>query len=232
MPPKQAKALAWSPPRGKVLVLAPHADDETIGCGGTLVLHARRGDEVKVVVLTDGAAGDRRGHYRGRDYPALRRAEARRAAGVLGVSSLEFWNLPDGRLEGCRELAPRLRTLLRSEMPAVVYAPSGGDAHPDHKAVSGAVDAAAGSRPPFILSRYEVWAEIRPGGAVDISAVFPTKLAALACYATQLRYVDYAANAARVNAARGLLLADARYAEAFEITKPASASARRGSVSR
>ncbi|MCH2105723.1 MAG: PIG-L family deacetylase, partial [Planctomycetes bacterium] len=42
-------------PRGRVLVIAPHADDEVLGCGGTLTRHIERGDEVEVLVLTDGA---------------------------------------------------------------------------------------------------------------------------------------------------------------------------------
>ena len=54
--------LLAAPPRGSVLVLAPHADDESLGCGGAIVLHHRQGDRVKVVFATDGAAGDPLGH--------------------------------------------------------------------------------------------------------------------------------------------------------------------------
>ena len=42
----------------RVLVFAPHADDEVFGCGGTLAFHTERGDPVRVVILTDGAGGD------------------------------------------------------------------------------------------------------------------------------------------------------------------------------
>src|SRR5882757_7184185 len=50
-------AMVWAPGRERVVVLAPHMDDETIGCGGTLALHAQRGAEITVVFMTDGRAG-------------------------------------------------------------------------------------------------------------------------------------------------------------------------------
>ena len=45
-------------PSGKILVLAPHADDEVIGCGGTIAGHIQKNNPVKVVILTDSARGD------------------------------------------------------------------------------------------------------------------------------------------------------------------------------
>ena len=50
-------ALVWEPGAERVVVLAPHMDDETIGCGGTLALHAQRGANVTVVFMTDGRHG-------------------------------------------------------------------------------------------------------------------------------------------------------------------------------
>lgn len=50
-------AMVWEPGAQKVLVLAPHMDDETIGCGGTLALHAQRGAQITVMFLTDGRNG-------------------------------------------------------------------------------------------------------------------------------------------------------------------------------
>src|SRR5262245_30184806 len=81
-----------APPAGPVLVVAPHPDDETIGCGATLALHARRGDTVHVVVVTDGELGDPRGLFARDDggagsYVELRRDECRRALQALGVVS-------------------------------------------------------------------------------------------------------------------------------------------------
>ena len=73
-----------------VLVLAPHPDDVVFGCGGALVQSVRAGSEVRLVVLTDGAAqGD----------PTVRRAEAIEASSRLGLGEPEFWGLADRSLE-------------------------------------------------------------------------------------------------------------------------------------
>jgi LmbE family N-acetylglucosaminyl deacetylase len=68
-----------TPPSGSVLVLAPHPDDESLGCGGAIVLHCRQGDRVKIVFATDGGAGDPQGYFANYDYRELRRDEARKA---------------------------------------------------------------------------------------------------------------------------------------------------------
>jgi LmbE family N-acetylglucosaminyl deacetylase len=201
-----------------VLVLAPHPDDETIGCGGAILLHRRRGDEVKVVFVTDGAAGDPRRFYRGRDYVAVRRREARRAARVLGVGSLEFWKHPDGALAGSPGLPGQLKDLLSRERPDIVYLPFAGDAHPDHQALAKAYKKAVGrSRSRALECRYEIWSMMRRVRVADISAVFEKKLEALRQYRSQLRCCDYLERITRLNSARALFLPRSRRAEAFEL---------------
>src|SRR6185295_3505842 len=86
----------WTaPPAGRVLVLAPHADDETIGCGGAIALHVAQGDPVAIAIATDGMRGDPDGRFAGSDYRELRRSEARAAAGALGAPPPELWDLAD-----------------------------------------------------------------------------------------------------------------------------------------
>src|SRR6476660_8405385 len=77
-----------------VLVLAPHPDDEAIGCGGAIALHVREGARVRVVIATDGAGqgGD------GASVRDQREAECRRAAEVLGYGEPVFWRMPDRSL--------------------------------------------------------------------------------------------------------------------------------------
>ncbi len=224
---------AWKPPRGRVLVLAPHPDDETIGCGGTIRLHRRRGDEVKVVFVTDGAAGDPRRYYRGRNYPALRRKEARQAARVLGVENLEFWTHPDGALAGASDLPGQLKELLSRARPDIVYLPFAGDDHPDHQALAKAYRKAAGrAQAPALECRYEIWSALAPGVVADISEVFAEKLEAVRKYRSQLRYCDYPAQLNRLNAARALFLPRVRYAEAFELKTRGASTAPRESARR
>src|SRR5688500_10110082 len=99
-----------------VLVLAPHPDDEAIGCGGTIARHTARGDRVSVVFLTSGELGLK--HLPREEAWGIREGEAGRAAAVLGISSVEFLHRPDWLLsEHVEEAAERLASLLEREAP-------------------------------------------------------------------------------------------------------------------
>jgi len=121
------------PPGDRVLVLAPHPDDETIMCGASLAASRRRGDTVRIVALTSGAATTQQGGVD--DVAAARRSELRRAADVLGVADVVFWDFPDRGLTAARD---RLATLIPAELdefaPTDVYVPFPFDPHPDHVA--------------------------------------------------------------------------------------------------
>src|SRR4051794_645083 len=130
-----ARPRAWeSPGQQRVLIIGAHPDDETLGCGGVALLHKRAGDEVGLVVVTNGGAA------RGPGLPehelvALRAAEAATAARTLGAAFLQQWGWPEmfWRLD---EAAARLRRLLDEWQPALVYAHSLVDYHPDHRRVA------------------------------------------------------------------------------------------------
>src|SRR5258706_2559089 len=95
-----------------VLVIAPHPDDEVIGCGGALCRHADRGDRVSVVFLTSGELGLKR--LPREEAWAIREREATAAAAELGIAALDFWHGPDWVLaEHIEETAARLREALR-----------------------------------------------------------------------------------------------------------------------
>ncbi len=162
----------------RVLVVAAHSDDEVLGCGGMLALHASRGDSVRVLVLTDG--GDRK----------RRESESRAAAGVLGVRDLSFAALPDGRLGAASELVGRLEREIETSSPDLVYAPSPGELHADHRAASRAVLAALGARPAVRLHLYGTNRAVPANVLYDTSAVGARKDAALACFASQLEAHD------------------------------------------
>ena len=210
-------ALLTAPPRGSVLVLAPHPDDECLGCGGALILHRRQGDRVKVLFATDGAAGDALDYYAGRDYRELRREEARRAAAVLGVDELVFWDYSDGKLAEARDLPERLVALLEADRPDIIYRPSRLEVHPDHWALGvGVEEALRRYRPAPDDFRYEIWATVQPSHVLDISPVWAQKKKAIEQYESQLRYNDYLHMVAGLNAYRTIHRPSARYVEAFE----------------
>jgi len=190
----------WSaPPRGSVLVLAPHQDDETFGCGGAILLHRAQGDAVAVAFTTKGDKGDPNGLFAGVDYVALREREAREACRRLGVADVEFLGFPDGHGAERKDLEPRLRDAVRgvvaARRPATVYYPWVGEAHPDHFALARAVESIAVEE-PFASSGaaflgYELWSACVPTAVLDVSSVVEKKLEAARVYESQLRYTDY-----------------------------------------
>src|SRR3954462_15357013 len=114
----EAEAIPFEPQdlRGeRLLVLAPHPDDEVIGCGGLVALHLRDGRKVHVVVATDGAqAGD----------AAQREAESRAALATLGDATIEFLSFPDRALANAHELDGHLAAVLRAWKPDLIAVPS------------------------------------------------------------------------------------------------------------
>ena len=173
------------PPPARVVVVAPHPDDETLGCGGSIALHRMQGDPVTVIVVFDGALG-----APGADGAARREAECRAAAELLLEPELEFWRLPEGHVPSTHDMeaaTSRLAARLEELRPERVYAPWPGDDHPDHRAVAACVLAAvarlAAPRPE--VWGVEVWSDHAAEIVVDVSAAHERKLRALACHASQ-----------------------------------------------
>jgi len=163
-------------PAQRVLVLAPHPDDESIGCGGTIILHAAAGAQVRILTVTNGESVEGAGD----DIAARRQDEARRAAQVLGVPEPVFLGLPDGRVSDYGpELAQRLAQEVAEFGPEVVYAPYPLDVHPDHTATAGAVLRVLEDLGGFRASFYEIYQPIRFSMVVDISEVVAQKRRAI-----------------------------------------------------
>jgi len=213
-------ATALRPPRGRVLLLAPHADDDVLGAGGTCALHAAEGDFVQVIVAYDGSAGDPGRRFERAELARRRRAEARAGGAHLGLTSYEFLDHPEGHLPGpaellagARDLAERVRALAID----TVYAPWVGEHHLDHHVLARAARLAlalAGFR--GTAWGYEVWTPLVPTWIVDVSSVHARKLAALEEHQTQLAYLDIRAKGMALSAQRAMYLApEATHGEAF-----------------
>lgn len=204
------------PAHGRVLAFAPHADDEVLGCGGTLALHAAGGDPVRAVVAFDGTAD--RALFA--EDPLRRRTEARRGGRRLGVRDYRFLGLPEGHRPSAEELEAGVLRLVRELedfRPDVVYAPWNGEHHLDHSVLARAVRialCATGFRGE--AWGYEVWTPLTPSRVVDVTAAFELKLGALCAHASQLRLADLLHAASGLGAQRSLYLPDrARQGEAF-----------------
>ena len=105
-----------------VLVIAPHPDDEAIGCGGALCLHKRAGDRLNAVFLSSGELGLK--NLPREEAWRTREKEARKSCSILGIQAIEFFRGPDWTLsEAAGEIAPRLASFLRADPPDMIYLP-------------------------------------------------------------------------------------------------------------
>ncbi len=176
---------------GRVLVVAAHPDDEVLGVGGTIAWHVARGDEVVVLLLTDGVTARH-------SVTEPQKAAARQACRELGVEDIVFANLPDEGLDGMPllEIIRPISQLVREVRPRVVYTHHRGDANQDHRAAFEATLVAVrpfGDNPVERVLCYEVasstewgppfadWAFL-PNVHVDISSTLEAKLRAIEAY--------------------------------------------------
>ncbi|TCP29194.1 PIG-L family deacetylase [Sphingomonas sp. BK235] len=175
----------------RLLVIAPHPDDEAIGAYALMSRLRRRGVSVRVVVVTDGAASHPNSpRWPRRRLVAERRRESRRALCRIGVAAgaMTFLDLPDGRLH-TRIVAARrgLARALGHVGPALIAAPAASDDHPDHRTVAACV--AALRRPKLRRLAYPVWpAGRQPAGARCLFLTAQERLAkrhAVRSYRTQ-----------------------------------------------
>ncbi|MCP4576440.1 MAG: glycosyltransferase [Deltaproteobacteria bacterium] len=203
----------------RVLCLAPHPDDETLGCGGALALHRNADDPVKVVFLTNGQAGDTK-EKMGRDaYVALRRREAEKACRILGVTDVDFWPYADRRLTGSRGALFQLIRLIDGYVPQLVYAPSPMEVHPDHRAACFLLcDAISGCDWDFDVAFYELGQPICINRLVDITPVLKQKNRAVNAYESQLQEQPYGELCSSLNRYRSMTLpGEMTHAEGFSL---------------
>ena len=220
----------------RVLALAAHPDDETLGAGGTLALHARRGDEVTIAILGTGATARR---PRPGDTAAAELAELRaaavRAATILGVADVRHLDLPDNRFDGVvlLEVVKLVEGLVEATRPEVVYTHFSGDLNVDHEVTARATLTACRPLPGSPVRRllaYEVpsatgWGDAArpflPTVFVDVSATLEAKLAATGAYASEVRDFPHprSAEALRARAAAWGSQAGVAAAEAFVLLR-------------
>lgn len=200
-----SSVASWGP----TLVIAPHPDDEVIGCGGAIQLLLEHRQPVTVLVISDGTGS----HPNSKCFPADRLRELREReclAGLarLGVdhSNVDFLRLPDRYVprrgtDGFEQATGALVTAMsrRSPWPSTVLIPWRRDPHGDHRAAWELCDAAQMQLGlPFRVIEYPVWlwengtVDDYPGvdemrdWRLDITAVMPVKQAALMCHRSQV----------------------------------------------
>jgi len=199
-PPETATTL------GSTVIVAPHPDDESLGCGGLLALLADLGGPAHIMVMTDGV----RSHPNSPTYPAARLAALREqetldALDALGLPALaaRFLRYPDCGLPGgdtraFRDAVTQLREMLVALKPDTLLVPWRRDPHCDHEATWCLLRQAVSGLPaPPRWLEYPIWAWTRAGSEIapqnneanawrlDISPVLARKQQAIARHRSQ-----------------------------------------------
>ena len=192
----------------RILVLAPHPDDESIGCGGLLLKYPGQCD---VVVLTDGRYGGL-SEQNEEETIAMRKSEFEKAMLCAGVKKWVFLGVEDGKLS---ENFAKFSELDLSGYDAI-FCPASKDNHMDHSCV---YEFLLRLKPQARIFGYEVWSALStPSHYLDISNVVEEKKKLISFYESQTAQLDYMSKAIGLNCFRGLLPYPAvDYAEAYEL---------------
>lgn len=181
----------------RVLVVAPHPDDETLGCGGALLRHRDRGDEVHWMIAT--------GIHPEQGFPEARVAERAReieqVASAYRFTSVRQLNFPTTRLDACPrgDIVGAMKDAFEAVRPELIYTPHHGDAHTDHRVVFESVAACTKwFRAPYVrrVLAYETLSEtdaalpdrnpFSPTTFVDVSPWLDEKIGICSIYRSEM----------------------------------------------
>lgn len=185
-------------PGTRIAVVAPHPDDDALGCGGTMIRAASVGALVDVVVVTRG-----RPPLFEEDFVAQVRDETLASHAHMGVNHTHFLDFPAAALDHVPRAAlnQALAAVLEAIEPELLFVPFVGDIHLDHQIVFNAAMVFARPRSkqcPNAVLAYETLSEtnwlapgitpgFQPNTFVDISATLDGKIAAFQKYTSQLK---------------------------------------------
>lgn len=209
--------LLYKPLGNNILVLSPHKDDETIGCGGVLIKHVQSGDIVTVLYFTSGI---NLLDSRKASSILARNQENQRALEVLRVTDVIDWSERDSGLKCNSKMVTDLRKIIVEKGIDLIYVPHFFEEHPDHKSVSEIL--LRSYLPEFkdiSIAAYEVWNPLVPNVLVDITDVYQIKIEAIRCYRSQiiLHNIENMVSALNSYRASFLRFRKYKYAEAFYI---------------
>lgn len=212
------RPVVISAPFGKsMLVVAPHQDDEVIGCGGAMALQRRCGRATQVVVLQDGADEHRQMSLARDQLREMRNAESRAAARVIDAAEPIFLGRMSLRNESS-SVESALREIIERNHVDVLFTPFILDGNPDHRACNRILASVLRDIDRDIrILQYEVWANCLPNVAVVIDEVMPQKLEMLSCFRFANSALDYTHTTTGLNMfhSRMLPAGTARYVEAY-----------------
>lgn len=185
----------------KILILAPHADDESIGCGGILLKYASQCD---VIFLTDGRYGDI--EIEPNKMVEIRKKEFETVMNKLHVNNFSLLGIEDTHLESNYQIFKNIEF----NNYDYICVPNNLDQHPDHKAVTKHIKRAFKEKQinnQIKILMYEVWGTLPlPNFYTDISDIVENKKEIINMYYSQIKHVDYANKITALNEYRGMIV--------------------------
>lgn len=178
----------------KILVIAPHPDDETLGCGGTLLRHCAEGDEIHWMVVTEMSELDgysqKKIDQRDKEIEKVAKIYKFKSRNSLGFLTTRLDDIP------ILDIIETMKSVINSIKPEVIYIPYRNDAHSDHAIVyDAAITCSKTFRQPFIklICAYETLSEtefglkpedpgFRPNLFVNISKYLNKKIKIMSIY--------------------------------------------------
>ena len=176
-----------------VLVLAPHPDDEIIGCGGTLLRLVAAGARVVVLQATDGSASAALAEAREEVRRNLRLAEAESVSRAAGFARTILWREDNRSFVHKPERVAMLRATLAELGPALIFTPFVTDIHEDHRTLNRMLAEALEDpqRPDLEVLNYEVWSLAPANRHCDVAEVMPRLEELLFLYETAMKVDDF-----------------------------------------
>ena len=219
----KTKHLVDSLKGDKVLVLAPHVDDDMIGCGGAIINYLKNNKQIHIAYLTNGA---KQGSFENKDFIiSERRQEAINVANVLNINNnnLYFLNSEDGNLVN-QAMSDELFTIISNIKPDVIFLPVLLDSHLDHYAVTKKLYEVYEKYPNAFdgieLYLYEVQSPFTTNNSnvhLDISETLEQKKELLKQYASQPSDFSFVGSLAKIN---GVCFGKKIYCENYIYTSP------------
>lgn len=194
----------------KILILAAHADDEVLGCGGAILKHVKSCDQVHIIFLADGESSR---INVSQDALRERRKATDQACKILGVHSYHFLDLPDNRLDSIPflDIVQKVEAIFSNLKPDIIYTHHSGDLNIDHRIANAVVMTICRPLPGSSVQdifTFEVMSSTEWGGVggiafvpnvfIDISDELQDKMRALEAYKQEMREFPHSRSAIHI----------------------------------
>jgi LmbE family N-acetylglucosaminyl deacetylase len=217
-----------------ILIIAPHHDDEVLGCGGTIIKYHKKRDKIWIVYITAGWSGLPKMKLR-KKAVKIREKEAQKACKILGAEKPIFLKEKDRNISDNTRIVRKLIKIIRRIKPDFIYTPHPNEKDAEHKtSYKMTKEASWLSKSPYFLNLgrpiksikaiylYEVWTPLQNFFVKeDITNEINVKIKALLAYKSQTEHSGLVDAIIGLNAYRGSMTATTKkFSEVFQIERP------------